>query len=218
MFDKFKCIYDISLPLTEHLPVWPGNKKFNITWVKNIDEDGVNESHLSFNTHSGTHIDAPYHFLKTGKRIGDIPFERLIGDAMVVEFHGNGNINPEFLSNISIPSGCKKLLFKTRNSLDRIIKQSKFCEDYVALSLEGAQWVVKNGIDLVGIDYLSIQSFDDKDNRIHKTLLENNIVILEGLNLRDVGEGVYELFVFPLNIPEAEGAPVRAILIKGDAR
>ncbi|OGW40591.1 MAG: hypothetical protein A2Y97_05020 [Nitrospirae bacterium RBG_13_39_12] len=217
MIDRVKRIYDISIPLTKHLPVWPTSEKFNITWVKNIDEDGVNESHLSFNTHSGTHIDLPYHFLKSGKKMGDISLDRLIGSAMVVDFRSNGNINTEFLSKISIPSGCNKLLFKTKNSLDRTIKQSKFSEDYVALSLEGAEWVVKNGIDLVGIDYLSIQNFNDKDNRIHKTLLENNIVILEGLNLKDVGEGVYELFVLPLNIPEAEGAPARAILIKEDA-
>jgi len=217
MIDKVKRIYDISVPLTEHLPVWPTSEKFNITWVKNIDKDGVNESHLSFNTHSGTHIDLPYHFLKSGKKMGDISLERLIGKALVLEFHGDGNIGPELLSKVPLPSGCRKLLFKTLNSVKYLMEQNGFSEDYVALSLEGAEWVVKNGIDLVGIDYLSIQSFNDKDNRIHKTLLENNIVILEGLNLKDVGEGVYELFVLPLNIPEAEGAPVRAILIKEDA-
>jgi arylformamidase len=217
MIDKVKHIYDISVPLTEYLPVWPTSEKFNITWIKNIDEDGVNESHLSFNTHSGTHIDLPYHFLKSGKKTGDISLDRLIGKAIVLECHGDGNIGSELLSKITLPSGCRKLLFKTLNSIRYLMEQKRFSEDYVALSLEGAEWVVKNGIDLVGIDYLSIQSFNDKDNRIHKTLLENNIVILEGLNLKDVGEGVYKLFVLPLNIPEAEGAPVRAILIKEDA-
>jgi arylformamidase len=216
MIDRVKRIYDISIPLTEHLPVWPTSEKFNITWVKNIDQDGVNESHLSFNTHSGTHIDLPYHFLKSGKKMGDISLDRLIGKALVLEYHGDRNIGPELLSKVTLPSGCRKLLFKTLNSVKYLMEQNGFSEDYVALSLEGAEWVVKNGIDLVGIDYLSIQSFNDKDSRIHKTLLENNIVILEGLNLRDVGEGVYELFVLPLNIPEAEGAPARAILIKED--
>jgi arylformamidase len=217
MIDKVKRIYDISIPLTEHLPVWPTSEKFNITWVKNIDEDDINESHLSFNTHSGTHIDLPYHFLKFGKKMGDISLDRLIGKALVLEYYGDRNIGPEHLNNITIPSGCTKLLFKTLNSVKYLMEQNGFSEDYIALSLEGAEWVVNNGIDLVGIDYLSIQSFYDKDNQVHKTLLQNNVVILEGLNLKDVRNDLYELFVLPLNIPKAEGAPVRAILIKENA-
>ncbi len=216
MIDRVKRIYDISIPLTEHLPVWPTSEKFSIAWVKNIDEDGANESKLSFNTHTGTHIDVPYHFLKEGKKIGDISLERLIGKAMVLECHSDGNIGPELLSKVTLPSGCRKLLLKTLNSVNYLMEQNGFSKDYISLNLKGAEWVVKNGIDLVGIDYLSIQSFDDKDNRIHKTLLENNIVILEGLNLRHVEEGLYDLFVLPLNIPDAEGAPARAILIKED--
>jgi arylformamidase len=217
MIDKVRRIYDISIPLTEHLPVWPTSEKFNITWVKNIDEDGINESHLSFNTHSGTHIDLPYHFLKFGMKMGDISLDRLIGKALVFEYFGDRNIGPEHLNKITIPSGCTKLLFKTINSVKYLMEQNGFSEDYVALSIEGAEWVVNNGIDLVGIDYLSIQSFYDKDNQVHKTLLQNNVVILEGLNLKDVRNDLYELFVLPLNIPKAEGAPVRAILIKENA-
>jgi arylformamidase len=116
MIDKVRRIYDISVPLTERLPVWPTSKKFNIKWVKNIDEDGVNESHLSFNTHSGTHIDLPYHFLKSGKKMVDISLDRLIGKAMVLECLGDDNIGHELLRKITLPLGCRKLLFKTLNS------------------------------------------------------------------------------------------------------
>ena len=110
------------------------------------------------------------------------------------------------------------MLFKTLNSFDNIIEQERFREDYVALSPEGAEWIVRNNIDLVGIDYLSIQSFGEDGDRTHKTLLENEVLILEGLDLRKVSRGIYKLIALPLSIPEAEGAPVRAVLIKEDDR
>jgi len=211
-----KRIYDISLPLSERLPVWPASKRHHLIWKKTMEKNGVNESCFSLNTHSGTHIDVPYHFTDSGKRVGDIPLERLMGDALVIECREQKLITPEFLSGIDIPPGCTRMLFKTRNSFDNIIEQERFREDYVALSPEGAEWIVRNNIDLVGIDYLSIQSFGEDGDRTHKTLLENEVLILEGLDLRKVNTGIYKLVALPLSIPEAEGAPVRAILIKED--
>ncbi len=211
-----KRIYDISLPLSERMPIWPTSEGYYLRWEKRVEKDGVNESCLSLNTHTGTHIDVAYHFRNSGKRVGDIPLERLIGNALVIEYREQQQIAPEFLSGIDIPSGCTKILFKTLNSFDNIIEHERFREDYVALSPEGAEWIVRNKIDLVGIDYLSIQSFGEDGDRTHKTLLENEVLILEGLDLREVSRGLYMLVALPLSIPEAEGAPVRAVLIKED--
>ena len=209
---KNQHIYDISMPLTDQTPVWPTSKRFHLEWLKNIDTDGVNESSLSFNTHTGTHIDLPYHFIKAGDKADSLSLEQLIGKAMVIEYEGQDSIGVEFLEGIDIQKDCQKLLFKTSNSKFNL-KESTFRKDYIALSLEGAEWIVKNRINLVGIDYLSIEQYSNTENQTHKFLLENNIIILEGLVLKDVAEGYYNLFALPLNIPVAEAAPVRAVLL-----
>lgn len=209
-------IYDISIPLSAETPVWPTSERFRLKWDKTIEKDGVNESSVCLNTHSGTHIDMPFHFLPSGKRNAEISVDRFIGDALVVEYFGSGSIRPDFLKQIEFPSECRKILFKTRNSFDNIMKQSVFREDYIALSPEGAEWITRKNIDLVGIDYLSIQSFEEKDNRTHQILLAAEVLILEGLDLRKIKGGVYRLVALPLCIPEAEAAPARAVLIKGD--
>jgi arylformamidase len=213
MISKGKNMYDISMPLTRHIPVWPGSEAFQMIWTKNFEQHGINESALSFNTHTGTHIDMPYHFLKNGKRMRDIPLDRFMGKAFIAEYKGDGDISQTFLERIPIPRDCSILLFKTKNS-SYDIGQGVFRKDYIALSPEGVEWIRAKGIRLVGIDSLSIQSFDDKSNETHKILLENDILILEGLNLKDIEEGIYTLIVLPLNIPEAEGSPARAILVE----
>ena len=211
MIDKIKHIYDISMPLSENIPVWPTSEKFNITWLKNLTKHGVNESKLSLNSHSGTHIDVPFHFFSEGQKIGDISLNRLIGKTIIVEYDRKGDIHSDFLDKIDIPRDCNKILFKTSNSA---LLEEPFNENYISLSEEGAKWIAEKDIDLVGIDYISIQPFCDKENRTHKILLENNVLILEGLNLNHVEEGIYTLIALPLNILEAEAAPVRAVLFR----
>ncbi len=206
-------IYDISMPVSGSTVVWPTSEKFSINWVKNLKEHGVNESHISLNSHTGTHIDSPFHFLDCNKKVKDIDLNRLIGRAFVWEFSGSGAIATGSMNKVKIPSGCTKLLIKTLSSTDPDFKKS-FRENYAALDYEGAKWVVDKGIDLVGIDSLSVEKFDDRENSVHKYLLENDVIILENLNFRDVQEGLYNLVALPLNIPEAEAAPVRAILTK----
>lgn len=209
---KNQHIYDISMPLNDQTPVWPTGEKFCLKWLKSIDANGVNESTLSFNTHTGTHIDLPYHFIKSGGRVDNLSLDRLIGKAMVVEFKAKNNIDAGFLKTIDISSDCNKLLFKTSNSQFNAL-QIAFREDYIALSLDGGEWIVEKGINLVGIDYLSIEQYSNTENRTHKLLLENNIIILEGLLLKEVEEGYYNLFALPINVPDAEAAPVRAVLL-----
>ncbi len=198
------------MPLTRDTPVWPTSDKFRVTWVKTIKDNGVNESSLSFNTHTGTHLDVPYHYLESGTRAGEIPLMTLVGKALVVEYMGERSISADFLDSITLQDGCNKILFKTRNSLFR---GTEFRKDFIALSADGAEWIARKGIELVGIDYLSIQNFGDEENRTHKILLQNNVLILEGLCLGNVEKGIYDLVALPLNIIETEGAPARVILM-----
>ena len=206
-------IFDISMPLSADTPVWPGGERFKLSPVKNMRDHGVNESSICLNVHTGTHLDAPYHFFESGKRAGDIPLEIMVGIAVVIEYHGKSHITPDFLETVRFPAGCTKILFKTRNSS---VATRLFTKDFTAVSAEAAEWIVQKGIRLVGIDYLSIQPIDEPDNRTHKLLLNNNVAILEGLCLKDVIPGVYTLVALPLKISDAEGVPVRAILIADD--
>ncbi len=208
-------IYDISAPLCRSLPVWPGADRFSLTWLKTLRDDGVNESAISLNSHTGTHLDTPRHFIEGGRGLDGIPIQRLVGAAFVLEFDGAGDVDAEFLEEARVPSGCSKILIKSRNS-SADMYNSDFTEDYTALGEDCAHWLVAKGIDLVGTDYLSIERFDHPENRVHKILLGSDILILEGLDLRGVPAGLYTLVALPLNVPEAEGAPTRAILIEGD--
>lgn len=206
-------IFDISMPLGSDTPVWPGSEKFSLRWLKSLSQDGVNESALSLSSHTGTHIDFPAHFISGGRAAGDFHLDVLVGDVFVLDYPGESDIGVDFLESADIPQGCRRLIFKTQNSA-MSCRDGTFTEDFVALSLEGAEWVAEAGVGLVGIDYLSIQRFGEEGDRTHKILLQNDIVILEGLCLGGVSGGTYELFALPLNVPEAEGAPARAILVK----
>lgn len=209
-------IYDISITLSAETPTWPGSERFHLKWEKTIGEKGVNESSLRLNSHCGTHFDMPLHFHHEGRRIENIFLERCIGKALVIEYTGTEHIQPDFLNQIEIPSGCRKILFKTRNSYENMVVQNVFRNDHIALSPESAKWIVEKNIDLVGIDYLSIQSIEAEDNETHQILLAAETLILEGLDLRKIAGGLYMLVALPLNIPEAEAAPARAVLIEGD--
>ena len=207
-------IFDISMSLSAAMPVWPGSEKFILTWLQTIDKDGVNESKISLNSHTGTHIDTPFHFILSGNKTGDIRLTNLIGPAVVLDCTDETEITVDFLNKADISEKCDKLLLKTSNSAENLIEQNIFCREYAALNHDCAKWVFDRNIHLIGIDYLSIEKYPGENNIVHKTLLGNNIVILEGLNLRDIDEGEYELIALPLKIPDCEGAPVRAVLIK----
>ena len=205
-------IFDISLPLSSTLPVWPGTKDFNLEPIQRLSNgDHCNESAYSSNIHTGTHIDMPWHFLNDGSKTESLELVRLIGPALVVWLPGVRKITPEALESTSIPKGTKRLIFRTDNSVLWGQGEVEFKEDFIALTAESATWLVEAGIDVVGIDYLSIQLFGDS-NKTHEILLQANILILEGLNLYEVLPGTYELICLPLAICGAEGAPARAVL------
>jgi arylformamidase len=205
-------IYDITVPIHATMPVYEGDPGVKIeAWSAFAKGDSSNVSTLNFGAHTGTHVDAPAHFIEGARRIDALPLEVLIGPARVVRVADNLNeITPEFLERCDL-SGIERLIFHTRNSA---FWNEGFRRDFTHLLPEAAQHLVDRGMKLVGTDYLSIEKFHSARHQTHLTLLANNIVIVEGLNLSDVPDGDYELICLPLKIADGsgDGAPARAVL------
>ena len=205
-------IIDISTGITAGLPIWPGDPKLELRWAAQIEHgDAVNLTALSMGVHTGTHIDAPLHFLAGGNSIDQLPLESLIGEAQVIAIPEEVNlITGEVLQNW-VKLSAPRVLFKTKNS--RLWGTSQFEQDYVALDASAAQWLVEQGCLLVGIDYLSIAPFADPAPT-HNILLEHSVIIVESLDLSRVDPGLYTLVCLPVNLVGREAAPTRAVLIK----
>lgn len=207
-------IIDISVSVDRNLPLWPKSSGLRLTQVSRIGKrSDANETHIEMNAHIGTHIDAPLHFISDGSSIDEAPLDVFAGTAVVVYLPRAQKITAQDLEQLSLPKGVKRILFKTSNSLLWENGVRKFNQNYVGLTAEAASWIVKKGIKLVGIDYLSIANFDEAV-LVHKILLGKGIFILESLNLTGVKPGSYELICMPLKITGAEAAPVRAVLVK----
>ena len=205
---------DITFPVSARLPKWPGSVGFTYQWHLKMQDGATNNlSSISTDSHFGTHLDAPLHFVHQGKALHEIPLHKLIGKAYVAEIRGIKSIGPAQLDTINLPADCRMLLLKTDNQVYWQNNLETFQEDFCSINKEGAQWVVDKGIDLIGIDYLSIQRFKDGPET-HQILLNAEVIIVETLNLLDVNEGVYELICLPLNIIDLEASPVRAVLRK----
>jgi len=204
-------IFDISIGIDENLPLWPGDPELRLHWAANIEQgDLVNLTELSMSIHTGTHIDAPLHFLPNGKPIDSLSLNVFVGEAQVVAIPQNVNlITVDILQDVC-EINAARILFKTKNS--QLWETSKFQQDYVALEASAAQWLVDQGVQLVGIDYLSIAPFKDPAPT-HETLLNNEVVIVESLDLRLVKPGIYTLICLPLKLVGREAAPARAILL-----
>ena len=207
-------IVDISLPVSTDIPLWPGSTEFALTWTDRIDKGHEsNNSRIACDTHIGTHVDAPFHFVANGLTVDQIAPELLIGPCQVVNMPGLKHINAETLAAIKLAPHTRRLLLKTDNSNLWVAKEKKFQKNYACLTESGAQWIVQQGISLVGIDYLSIGSYSN-GVKTHQILLEANVVVLEGLNLSEADAGDYELICLPLKLAGAEGAPARVVLRK----
>lgn len=206
-------IHDISVSLYNEMPVWPNSCGIRLFRTSKIESgDQCNISRLDCDIHVGTHIDAPYHFSMAGATVDKIALEKLVGPAVVVCFPDAKVITVDNLENLFLPEKVSRILFRTENSNLWEKGINEFRRDYVALTSGAASWLVDKGFSLVGIDYLSIQRYSD-NTTTHKILLENNVIILEGLNLANIEPGTYELVCLPLKLKGAEGAPARAILI-----
>jgi arylformamidase len=207
-----KQLIDISISLDDSIPCWPDSPGFRINRTKTIDNgDGCNNSFISMDVHIGTHIDAPWHFISGGKTVDELDIHKLVGPVYVVHFAGVSEVNRNMLENISIPDGISRLLLKTDNSEQWNRPEKKFQKDFIAITANAAEWLVENHFDLVGIDYLSIQKFNDS-SLTHEILLNAEIIIVEGLNLAHVQQGIYELYCLPLKLAGADGAPARVML------
>lgn len=207
-------IYDITVPISPEMPVWPGDPAVQIELVSKIEVgDNANVSHLSLSAHTGTHVDAPFHFLQEGVSLDQVPLDLFVGPAYVVEILGVDLITARELANVGIPQDIERLLIKTRNSELWVNGETEFKTEFVALSPDAAQFLVDHNIKLVGIDYLSIAPF--KQSRpTHQILLGNEVVILEGVDLSAVPSGNYMLYCLPLKLVGVDGAPARAILVR----
>jgi arylformamidase len=207
-------IYDITVPITSDMPVWPGDPGVEISSVSTIAAgDSSNVSHLSMTAHTGTHVDAPKHFIEGGDPLDAISLQRFIGEVQVVEVMDADLITAEILEALPVSLSARRVLFKTRNSAVWARKEKAFQENFVALSPDGAQYLVDRKVDLVGIDYLSIAPYR-QSTPTHRLLLGAGILILEGIDLSEVEPGDYFLYCLPMNLIGVDGAPARAILVR----
>lgn len=208
-------IHDISLTLSPHLPTWPGDPALDLELFESMDEGAhVNVTKISTSVHVGTHVDAPHHFLNDGRTVEALPLDVLTGPCYVVQLpDGIDAITAEVLDRTEVTSEMKRVLFGTRNSHLWARGESTFQTDFVAITEDGAEWLVSRGVRLVGVDYLSVAPYGDSEPT-HKVLLGAGVVIVEGLNLASVLRGFYDLYCLPLKIAGCDGAPARAILLQ----
>jgi arylformamidase len=208
-------IFDISLTISPSMPVWRGDPSIELEQIESMDQGAhANVSHLSAGVHIGTHVDAPHHFMNDGRTIEQLRLDVLTGPCYVVQLpDGVEAITAEALGGMSLPADVKRILFGTSNSRFWSRGETEFQEDFVAVSEDGAQWLVDQGLQLVGVDYLSVAPYRDSVPT-HRVLLQAGVIVVEGLDLSAVPRGFYDLYCLPLKLLGAEGAPARAILIQ----
>jgi arylformamidase len=206
-------IRDITFPLREGLPVWPGEPGPRFRLSSSHDEGhGVEVTQIAMGAHTGTHLDAPRHFVPGAGLVSELDLRSLMGPAHVVHFEGDGPIPVSFFETQALPNPLPRLLLRCTNN-EAALEADAFFEDYVGIAPEAAVWLVDRGCRLIGTDYLSIGPFRGDGNVVvHKTLLGAAVVIVEGLDLRGVAPGAYTLVCLPLAIP-ADGSPCRAVLL-----
>jgi len=203
-------LLDVSVPLVAGMPAYPGNPEFELQPVKRLAEGGSsNVSRLVMGTHTGTHVDAPKHFFDDGVGVDSLALDLLLGRARVVEIPKRGGIGPEELAAAGLREDLR-VLFKTPNSA--LWNDPGFHPEYAHLTEEGAQYLVGQGVKVIGVDYLSVEQFNKAGAPAHRALLANGVVIIEGLNLSEAEPGMYEMYCLPLRVAGGDGAPARVIL------
>lgn len=206
-------IHDVSRPLRDGGVTFPGDPRIVFRAHSSIARgDPANVTALALGSHSGTHVDAPSHFLAGGGPVDRIPLERLIGPAAVLDLPAElASVGADDLAHQDL-RGQRRVLLRTRNSATP--PETRFTPEYCALAPDGAEYLLDHGVELVGIDGLSIEGFGSTDFTVHHLLLERGVVIVEGLDLSSVPAGVYQLVCLPLRLEGLDGAPARAVLIE----
>jgi arylformamidase len=203
-------LIDVTVPMDASLPTYPGNTPFTIEAVKRIARgDTSNVSTLHMSAHSGTHVDAPRHFFDDAAGADALPLELMLGRARVIEINSRFGIGAAELADLDLSDDIR-VLFKTSNS--RLWASPEFNQSYVGITASGAEHLIAHGIKVVGVDYLSVEEFKKPGAPAHHVLLGGGAIIIEGLNLREVEPGVYDMLCLPLRVVGADGAPARVLL------
>ena len=204
-------VFDISVPNGPGQHVYPGDPEPRIDAVRQISRGDVcNLSLLTMGSHTGTHVDAPYHFLADGPTLGEVPLDRMVGEALVLDLRGRQAVDRAALAGGAIKAG-DIVLCLTDNS--RRWERPEFQRDFTYLTEDAATFLVAAGVRAIGMDYLSIEKFGSPDFPVHRILLGAGVFVIEGLDLRAITPGRYTLVCLPLKFPTLDGAPARAILL-----
>jgi arylformamidase len=203
-------LIDVSVPLDQSLASYPNNLPFSLEAIKRIARgDSSNVSALHMSAHTGTHVDSPRHFYDEGTGTEALALEMLIGRARVIELRPRGGVTAEDLAAVDLSEDVR-VLIKTPNS--KLWGDPAFHQNYVGVTESGAKHLVEHGIKLVGVDYLSVEVFKTPGAPAHHILLGGGVIVIEGLNLRDVEPGVYDMICLPLKVVGSDGAPARVVL------
>lgn len=206
-------IYDVTVGITPAMPVWPGDPPVALKRVQAIaDGANANVSRLDAGVHTGTHVDAPVHFIDGAASVESLSLKVLTGRAYVVSLPRAKVLDAPTLEAADIPPRTRRVLFKTRNSDIWTRGERAFQTNFVGVDASGAEWLVRKGVHLVGIDYLSIAPYH-QSRETHRTLLQAGVVVVEGLDLSKVSQGRYTLYCLPMKLIGSDGAPARAILV-----
>lgn len=208
-------IFDITLTISNALPVWPGDPAISFYRVADVNNGDVcTLSRLESGSHIGTHLDAPLHFIKGGRTVDQLDLNVLIGPCVVVHLPDADVIDAALLDALDIPADVRRVLFRTRNSqIWASADYGTFRTDYVGVDRSGAEWLVGRGVQLVGVDYMSVAPYADTIAP-HDILLGAGVIAVENLNLNDIAAGQYQLICLPLKLKDGDGAPVRAVLMR----
>lgn len=204
-------IYDVSVAIHPRMQTYPGDPRFRAKSIKSLAMgDSFSLSKIMMSNHTGTHVDAPSHIVPGGMTITDLPLDVMNGRARVIQIYHREKIDVPELKQLSRMDDFR-ILFKTRNSL-LWSNHKHFSKKYIYLTQDGAQYLIDSGIKLIGFDYHSVERFGENDYPVHRVLLENRVVLVEGLNLAEVDDGEYELSCLPLPLKGLDAAPARVIL------
>ncbi len=204
-------LYDATLPLVPDMATFPGEPGPDRMLIKSIaGGDAANVSKLCLGVHTGTHVDAPIHFIPGAAGIESVPLDVLIGPGLVVDVGNAPAVTAALLESLNLPAGLERVLFKSRNSA--FIEDKQFHKDFTYIAHDAARWLVDRGLKLVGIDYLSVEQFDATEPLTHRTLLGARVAIVEGANLRDVPPGEYTIMALPIKLVGSDGGSARLVL------
>lgn len=209
-------ICDVTLTISNDLPVWPGDPAIRFERVSDVNAgDEVTLSRLATGSHIGTHVDAPVHFIRGGRGVDVLELDVLIGPCYLAHAPDAEVIDAALLTRLDIPPATTRLLIRTRNSEWWARGDTRFHPDFVAIDRSGAEWIVERGLKLIGVDYMSVAPFE-ATTPTHDSLLRANVIVIENLDLHAADPGLWRLICLPLKLKDGDGAPARVVLLRDE--